>query len=67
MTPEQFNSLAQLLRVRAGKSRTAARLVLVDGLKQAVAARQTGLGPAGVGNVVSRLKKGLAIAKTAVY
>lgn len=65
MTTEQFNALAQLLRIRDGLSRTAASLVLVDGLTQAAAARQTGLGPAGVGNAVSRLKKGLELAKLA--
>jgi transposase len=65
MTNEQFNALAQLLRIRQGLSRTAANLVLVDGMTQAAAARQTGLGPAGVGNVVSRMRKGLELAKTA--
>ena len=67
MTADQFAALAKLLRIRDGKSRNAASLVLVDGLTQAAAARQAGLGPAGVGNVVSRLKKGLALAKNAVY
>lgn len=62
MTPAQFAALCQLLRVRAGPSRTAASLVLVDGLSQADAARQTGLTPSGVGKVVGRLKRGLELA-----
>lgn len=65
MTPEQFAALCQLLRIRDGLSREAASLVLVDGLTQAAAARQTGLGPAGVGNVIARFKNGLALSKTA--
>ncbi len=41
MTSEQFQALAQLqlLRLRQGPQREAARLVLVDGLRQADAAR----------------------------
>lgn len=66
MTPEQFTSLCQILRIRDSLSRQAASLVLVDGLTQAAAARQTGLSPAGVGNVIARFGSGLALAATAL-
>lgn len=66
MTTAQFNALAQLLRVRNGPARAAASLVLVDGLTQAAAARQTGLSASGVGNAIARLKSGLALAEKAV-
>lgn len=66
MTTAQFDALAQLLRVRAGKSRTAASLVLVDGLTQAAAARQTDLSTAGVGNVIASFRRGLALAQIAL-
>ena len=66
MTAAQFNALAQLLRVRDGLSRAAALLVLVDGLTQADAARLTGLSPSGVGKVVARMRRGLALARAAV-
>lgn len=39
MTSTQFDALAQLLRLRAGPQQAAARLVLVDGLAPADAAR----------------------------
>lgn len=65
MTASQFTALAQLLRVREGDSKTAALLVLVDGVSQADAARLTGLTPSGVGKVVTRLRRGLALAQVA--
>ena len=65
MTESQFDALAKLLRVRSGLSRDAARLVLVDAQTQADAARQTGLSPAGVGNVLRRFKNGLELAVVA--
>lgn len=61
MTADQFDALAKLLRVRNGKSRIAASLVLVDGLTQAAAARQTDLSTAGVGNVIASFRRGLEL------
>lgn len=62
MTPEQFNAMAQLLRLRDSPSREAASLVLVQGIKAADAATATGLSPAGVWNVVNRVRAGMALA-----
>lgn len=42
MTPEQFDALAQLMRLRQSASRDALRLVLVAGLTHAAAAEQAG-------------------------
>lgn len=62
----QFDALARLIRVRDGASRSAALLVLVDGMSQADAARQTGLTPSGVARVVGRLRRGAALARDAL-
>lgn len=56
MTAASFEALAQLLRLRQGPQREAARLVLVDGVRQADAARMAGcvvvlVGPVGGGPV----------------
>lgn len=66
MTATQFAALVKLLRIREGAAKQAAYLVLVDGQQQAATARQTGLSPSGVGNVLARFRRGLALAKTAV-
>ena len=66
MQPESFNALAQLLRLRHGPAKEAARLVLVDGCKPAVAARQTGCTPQSASNTLARCRKGLALAMVAV-
>jgi DNA-directed RNA polymerase specialized sigma24 family protein len=65
LTSEQFEALAELLRLREGVSGQAAQLVLVSGLSQAEAGRQTGLSTAGVGNAVRRVRRGLELAKLA--
>lgn len=66
MTHTQFNALAQLLRLRDGPARDAARMVLVDGHAPGEVATLTGLSPAGVSNAVGRIKRGLELARTAV-
>lgn len=66
MTCEQFNALAQLLRLRAGPAREAARLVLVDGHRPAEAARLAGCTPQAASNTLSRCRRGLALAQAAV-
>lgn len=43
MSPEQFEALAQLMRLRQSPSREALRLVLVDGANQSEAAAKTGI------------------------
>lgn len=62
MTPTQFDALAQLLRIQAGASQDAARLVLVHGHQQAEVAALTGLSRAGVNNAVARMRRGLELA-----
>lgn len=66
MAPDQFQALAQLLRLRTGPAQDAARMVLVDGASQADAARATGLTPQAVHNAVRRAQAGLELAQAAV-
>lgn len=56
ITVEQFEVLAQLTRARE-PAKTAARLVLLDGVAPADAARETELSPQSVSNVVGRYRK----------
>lgn len=63
MTETQFDALAQLLQLRNGRARDAARMVLVDGKRQADAARATGLSRSAVGNAIARGRRGLALAR----
>lgn len=65
MTPDAFDALATLLRMR-GASREAARLVLVDEVPPAVAARAVGITPAGVSNAVAAARRGLELARAAM-
>lgn len=55
MKPEQFDALARLTRARE-PARTAARRVLVDGITQAEAARESGMTTAALGNSVRRYR-----------
>lgn len=66
MTAAQFTALAQLLRLRDGAAQDAARLVLVNGRTPGQAATETGISPASVSNAVSRIKRGLELARIAV-
>lgn len=65
MTPDQFAALAQLLRLRGGPPREAARLVLVDGLTAHQAADVTGLSLRQVYAAVQRCRDGLQLARQA--
>jgi hypothetical protein len=65
MTAAQFAALAQLLRIRTGAARDAAELVLVCGHTPSTAAGATGLSLAGVCNAVSRVRRGLELARLA--
>lgn len=65
MAPAQFDALATLLRLQAGRSREAARLVLVGGLAPSAAAVAAGVSAQAVSNVVRRCRSGLALALTA--
>ena len=65
MTGEQFDALAQLIRLRAGPARAAARLVLVDGLRPAKAAARTGCSPQSVSNTLATCRRGIELARLA--
>ena len=65
MTSAQFDALARLLRLRAGPQQAAARLVLVDGLAPADAARQAGVSPSALGNTLRACSRGLKLARLA--
>ena len=66
MKEEQFLALAQLIRLRQGKSREAARLALVDGMSHKDVVKKTGMTYQGVGSVVRRCNNALGLAKLAV-
>lgn len=66
MTPAAFDALAELLRLRAGPAQVAARLVLVDGLRQADAAREAGCTPQSAANTLAACRRGLALAQSAL-
>ena len=67
MTPSQFDALARLAGLdEASRSREAARLVLVEGLTQAEAARQTGITRVVSGRAVKRCLEALELARVAV-
>ena len=65
MTAQQFEALAKLLRLRAGPQRAGARLVLVDGMRQADAARMAGCSASALGNTLRTCRAGLALARLA--
>ena len=65
MTSTQFNAVAKLLRMRGGLAQDAAGLVLLQGMRKADAARSLGISPMLVNNAVTRMQKGLALAKLA--
>ena len=65
MTYEQFHALAQLLRLRQGPQREAARLVLVEGVRQADAARIAGCSASALGNTLRTCRAGLELVRIA--
>jgi DNA-directed RNA polymerase specialized sigma24 family protein len=62
MTPEQFEAIAKLLRLRSGPAKTAAALHLVQGLPTPQAAKQAGCSYPAAYNACKRAKNGLALA-----
>lgn len=65
MTAASFDALAQLLRLRQGPQREAARMVLVDGMRQADAARMAGCSASALGNTLRTCRAGLELARIA--
>jgi len=63
LTDDQFDALAELLRLRGGASQEAARLALVDGLSTTEAARQVGLSSQAVSKVLASCRRGLELAQ----
>ena len=63
ITDEQFDALAELLRLQNGVRREAARLVLVEGLRPADAARQAGTTPQTVNSALVSCRRGIALAQ----
>lgn len=67
MTEQQFAALAQLLRLRHGPAREAARLVMVGGLRVTDAAARTGLSQPAVSNALARCRRGLRLAAAVLH
>ena len=63
LTDEQFDALAELLRLQNGVRREAARLVFVEGLRPADAARQAGTTPQTVNSALVSCRRGIALAQ----
>lgn len=63
MTPDQFTALSTLMGLRAGPAQDAARLVLVDGLTKAEAARQAGCAPQSADQAVRRCRRVIELAR----
>lgn len=67
LTAEQFDAIAQLLRMLPGSTRRElARLVLVEGLTQADAARRLDTTHQAASNAVRAVSAGLELARRAV-
>lgn len=66
MSPEAFAALAQLLRLRTGPAREAARLVLVERMRAADAAALAGCSAQSVANTLAACRAGLELARAAV-
>jgi len=65
MTDAQIDALCELIRAGDGPGMQAARLVLVQGLKPADAARTTGATPQVVSDAVRRLRRAHELAVAA--
>lgn len=65
MTPAQFTAAAKLFQLRKGAAKEAAQLVLVHRYRQIDAAAATGLSVSSVSNAVTRIRRGLELARLA--
>lgn len=66
MTGEQFESMAQLLRLRrTARTREALRMILVDGARVTDAARATGMSQPAVSNALARARRVIHMAERA--
>lgn len=65
ITIEQLDAAAKLIRMADGKSRAAARLVLVEGLPGNEAAAQLGVTASTVSGAVQRVMRAIELARVA--
>lgn len=65
MNADQFDALAELLRLRPGPAQVVARMVLVEGVKTPDAAREVGLEYIAAHQAVKRVKRGLELDRRA--
>jgi hypothetical protein len=63
MTDAQFTALAQLLRLRPGPAQDAAKLVMVQGMPTAEAARAVGMDYRAASYSVKRVRAGLELVR----
>jgi len=63
LTDDQFQALAELLRLRGGASQEAARLVFVEGLSTTEAGKRVGCSPQAVSNVLASCRRGIELAQ----
>ena len=63
MTADQFAALSALMGLRAGPAQDAARLVLVEGLTKAEAARRAGCAPQSADQAVRRCQRAIKLAQ----
>lgn len=66
MTNDQFAALAELLRLRDGGAREAARLILVEGLGVTEAGVRAGVSRQSAGAAAQRCREGLVLVRVAV-
>lgn len=66
MTPESFDALAKVLRLRSGPASLAASLVLVEGMRPSEAARTTGCSLQSASNAVRVCRRGIELSKQVV-
>lgn len=66
MTDFQFQALAELLSLRTGPAREAARLVLVEGVPVGSAAVQAGCSQPSASNALARCRRGMELARRVV-
>lgn len=65
LTPSQFEALAALATVRSAAAQEAARLVMVEGLRNTDAAVRAGVSEQSAANAVSRLTRRLELCRIA--
>jgi hypothetical protein len=65
MTESQFSALSQLLRLRQGPARNAARLCLVNGMGVPEASRKVGMSYRAASYAVKRARAGYSLALAA--